>query len=275
MVVPTPGSDDLLYPPPEDRLVRHTPHLGPTHNLLLTPRPLPCGTLPWGVLHYVLCEAANFLEPLLRLLTWVNSPFRSPRGHPHAWGYTLWQVISYNNYEIPAIFVAVVSKNKAGVARRVRVNAPDTEVTTVAHRDILLVDDDARFAKMTKAFLLIGEGDTNEVLIARDGAEAIEYLFQPGRDASEMPCLVLLDLNMPRLDGFGVLKKMREAERTRFIPLVMLTSSDHPEDVRMAYKLGANSYLDKLSDGVPWPEGVRTVARYWVGMNVTPHSLVS
>jgi two-component system response regulator len=186
-------------------------------------------------------------------------------------------VASYNNYEILAIFVAVVSKSKAGVARRAWVNAPGTEVTTVAHKDILLVDDDARFAKMTKAFLLRGEGDTNtnEVLIARDGAEAIEYLFQPGRDASEMPCLVLLDLNMPRLDGFGVLKKMREAERTRFITVVMLISSDHPEDVRMAYKLGANSYLDKLSDGVPWHEGVRTVARYWVGMNVTPHSLVS
>jgi two-component system, response regulator len=156
---------------------------------------------------------------------------------------------SYNGYEIPVIFIAVVPKNKAGVARTVRVNAPDTEVTTVAHRVILLVDDDARFAKLTKAFLLIGEGDTNEVLVARDGAEAIEYLFQSGRDASEMPCLVLLDLNMPRLGGFGVLKKMREAERTRFIPVVMLTSSDHPEDVRMAYELGANSYLDKLSDG--------------------------
>jgi two-component system response regulator len=181
---------------------------------------------------------------------------------------------SYNGYEIPAIFVAVVPKNKAGVARTVRVNAPDTEVTTVAHRVILLVDDDARFAKLTKAFLLIGEGDTNEVLVARDGAEAIEYLFQSGRDASEMPCLVLLDLNMSRLDGFGVLKKMREAERTRFIPVVMLTSPDYPEDVRMAYVLGANSFLDKPPDGIPWHESVRTVAHYWVGMKVTPHSLV-
>jgi two-component system, response regulator len=85
-----------------------------------------------------------------------------------------------------------------------------------------------------------------------------------------MPCLVLMDLNMPRLDGFGVLKKMRGAERTRFIPVVMLTSSDHLEDVRMAYDLGANSYLDKLSDGILWHEGVRTVACYWAEMNVTP-----
>jgi two-component system, response regulator len=144
----------------------------------------------------------------------------------------------------------------------------------VAHRDILLVDDDARFAELTKTFLLKGEEGTNEVVVAHDGVEAIEYLLQSGRGASQMPCLVLLDLNMPRIDGFGVLEKMRQEERTRFIPVVMLTSSEHPEDVRMAYELGANGYLDKLSDGVPWHEGVRTVVRYWARMNVTPHSLV-
>jgi two-component system, response regulator len=144
----------------------------------------------------------------------------------------------------------------------------------VAHRVILLVDDDARFTELTRTFLLKGEEDTNALVVARDGVEAIEYLFHPGRDASEMPSLMLLDLNMPRLDGFEVLKKMREAEATRFIPVVMLTSSDHAEDVRMAYELGANGYLDKLSDGIPWYEGVQTVARYWVGMNVTPNSLV-
>ena len=145
----------------------------------------------------------------------------------------------------------------------------------MAHRVILLVDDDPRFAELTKTFLLRGEEGTNAlVVVARDGVEAIEYLFHPGRDASEMPSLMLLDLNMPRLNGFEVLKKMRQAEETRFIPVVMLTTSDHPEDVRMAYELGANSYLDKLSDGNPWYEGVQTVARYWLGMHVTPNSLV-
>jgi two-component system, response regulator len=89
-----------------------------------------------------------------------------------------------------------------------------------------------------------------------------------------MPRLVLLDLNMPRLDGFEVLKKMRQEERTRFVPVVMLTSSDHPEDVRRAYESGANSYLDKLSGGVRWDEMVRTAARYWVKINVGPYSLV-
>ena len=146
----------------------------------------------------------------------------------------------------------------------------------MTHKSILLVDDDANFAELTKACLLHGEGVANEVVIARDGVEAVEDLFNPGRAApEEMPDLVLLDLNMPRMDGFGMLRKMRAAERTRFIPVVIMTSSIDPEDVRMAYTLGANGYLDKLSDGVPWEELVRTVARYWLGMNITPNSLAA
>ena len=144
----------------------------------------------------------------------------------------------------------------------------------MARRVILLVDDDARFAKLIKTFLLRGKEGTNEVVVARDGVEAIEHLFHPERGPSEMPGLVLLDLNMPQMDGFGMLRKMRAAERTMFVPVVMLTSSVNPEDVRSAYCLGANGYLDKLSDRVPWNEMVQTVARYWLGMSVTPNSLV-
>jgi len=144
----------------------------------------------------------------------------------------------------------------------------------MVHRVILLVDDDASFAELTMACLLNGEGTADEVVLAHDGVEAIDYLFRPEREASGMPGLVLLDLQMPRMDGFGVLRKLRAAERTRFVPVVMLTSSVLPEDVRMAYCLGANGYLDKLSDGAPWPEMVQTVARYWLRMNVTPHALV-
>src|SRR5215210_6781997 len=143
----------------------------------------------------------------------------------------------------------------------------------MAHKIILLVDDDANFAELTKACLLHGEGVANEVVLARDGVEAVEHLFHPVRAASEMPGLVLLDLNMPRMDGFWVLHKMRAAVRTRFIPVVIMTSSVDPEDVRMAYTLGANGYLDKLSDGMAWNELVRSVARYWLGMNITPNSL--
>src|SRR5215216_7753226 len=143
----------------------------------------------------------------------------------------------------------------------------------MAHKSILLVDDDANFAELTKACLLQGEGVANEVTIARDGVEAVEHLFHSGGGAPEMPGLVLLDLNMPRMDGLWVLRKMRAAERTRFIPVVILTSSVDLEDVRLAYTLGANGYLDKLSEGMPWDELVRTVARYWLGINITPNSL--
>jgi two-component system, response regulator len=155
----------------------------------------------------------------------------------------------------------------------VGVNAPDTEAIAMAHKVILLVDDDAAFAELTKSCLLHGEGVANEVVLARDGMEAVEHLFHPERAVPEMPGLVLLDLNMPRMDGFWVLRKMRAAERTRFIPVVILTSSIDPEDVRMAYTLGANGYLDKFSAGMAWDELVRTVARYWLGMNITPNSL--
>ena len=138
---------------------------------------------------------------------------------------------------------------------------------------ILLVEVNPVSAELALGFLRM-EGFTDEVVLARDGVEAIDYLFRPEQSAEEMPRLVLLDLNLPRLDGFGVLKKIRQAERTKFIPVVMLTASNHPDDVRRAYELGANGYLDKLSNGMRWDEMVRAAARYWAGMNLTPYSLV-
>ena len=138
---------------------------------------------------------------------------------------------------------------------------------------ILLVEDNPVSAELALGFLRM-EGFSDEVVVARDGVEAIDYLFRPEQSAEEMPRLVLLDLNLPRLDGFGLLKKIRQAERTKFIPVVLLTASNHPDDVRRAYELGANGYLDKLSNGMRWDEMVRAAARYWVRMNLTPFSLV-
>ena len=128
---------------------------------------------------------------------------------------------------------------------------------------ILLVEDNPVSAELALGFLRT-EGFTDEVVLARDGVEAIDYLFHPEQSAEEMP----------RLDGFVVLKKIRQAERTKFIPVVLLTTSNHPDDVRRAYELGANGYLDKLSNGMRWDEVVRAAARYWVRMNLTPYSLV-
>ncbi len=83
---------------------------------------------------------------------------------------------------------------------------------------------------------------------------------------------VLLDLHMPRMGGLDVLRRMRSDDRTRFVPVVMLSSSDHPEDVSVAYEEGANAYLEKVSGRVPWPEQVLTLARFWLGLNLSPHS---
>jgi CheY-like chemotaxis protein len=138
---------------------------------------------------------------------------------------------------------------------------------------ILLVEDSPEYAELAVR-VLRAEGFTDEVVVARDGVEAIDYLYSPERSAEDMPRLVLLDLNMPRLDGFRVLRKMRQEEHTKFVPVVMLTSSNYLDEVRRAYELGANGYLDKLSDGVRWDEMVRAAVRYWVRMNVTPDSLV-
>jgi two-component system, response regulator len=139
---------------------------------------------------------------------------------------------------------------------------------------ILLVEDETFTAELTMALLRKAEGVAIEVVLARDGMEAIDYLFNPELEASDMPGLVLLDAGMPRMDGFEVLRRMRADERTRFVPVVMLSSSIRAEDVRMAYRLGANGYLDKMSHGAPWHEMVQTAARYWLRMNVTPNSLV-
>jgi len=138
---------------------------------------------------------------------------------------------------------------------------------------ILLVEDNPVSAELALGFLRM-EGFTDEVVLARDGVEAIDYLFHTQQSAEEMPRLVLLDLNLPRLAGFGVLKTIRQEERTKFIPVVMLTASSHPDDVRRAYELGANGYLDKLTNGMRWDEMVRAAARFWARMNLTPYSLV-
>jgi two-component system response regulator len=136
---------------------------------------------------------------------------------------------------------------------------------------ILLVEDDPNIAELAKLSLEQTEF-TNKVVLARDGVEAIEYLLEGGREEHQMPCLVLLDLHMPRIDGFGVLRKMRADERTRLVPVVMLSSSDHPDDVRTAYEEGANAFLDKVSGKVSWPEQIETMARFWLGLNLSPYS---
>lgn len=141
---------------------------------------------------------------------------------------------------------------------------------------ILLVednpDDEALTVRALKKNKLL-----NELIVVRDGAEAIEYLFAEGqyqnRDANDLPGLVLLDLQLPKIDGFGVLKRMRENELTKFLPVVILTSSAEQEDILMGYGLGANSYVRKPVDFEEFIETVRQLGPYWLVTNQSPSAI--
>lgn len=115
---------------------------------------------------------------------------------------------------------------------------------------------------------------SNEVVVARDGAEALDYLFgrgaHEGRDTSVVPQLVLLDLKLPKIDGLEVLRAIRGDERTRRLPVVILTSSKQERDLLDGYELGANSYVCKPVDFTAFAEAVRQLGIYWLVLNESP-----
>jgi len=114
----------------------------------------------------------------------------------------------------------------------------------------------------------------NEVVVAQDGAEALDYLFgtgkYEGRDMGIMPEVILLDLKLPKIDGLEVLKHLRADERTRLLPVVILTSSREEQDVINGYKFGANSYIQKPVDYDQFTEAVRQLGMYWLVLNELP-----
>lgn len=138
---------------------------------------------------------------------------------------------------------------------------------------ILLVEDNPDDVELTlRAFKKCNIA--NEVVVARDGVEALDYLFgtgaYAGRDLSVMPAVVLLDLKLPRIDGLEVLRRLRADERTRFLPVVVLTSSNEDQDVVNSYQLGANSYIRKPVDFVQFIDAVRQLGIYWLLLNEAP-----
>jgi two-component system response regulator len=142
---------------------------------------------------------------------------------------------------------------------------------------ILLVEDNPDDELLTLRALK-KTGVRNEVVVAHDGVEALDYVFasgpHSGRDPALMPQLILLDLKLPRMDGLEVLKRLRSDERTRRLPVVILTSSREQRDVLDGYGLGANSYVRKPVNFEQFVGAVELLRRYWLVLNEDPPRVV-
>ena len=143
-------------------------------------------------------------------------------------------------------------------------------------KTILLVEDNPDDARLTlRAFTR--NNMLNPIEVARDGVEALDFLFargaHAGRAGTPLPTLIILDLKLPKLDGLDVLKAIRADERTRRIPVVIMTSSKEEQDVIASYALGANSYVRKPVDFAEFQEAARVLGIYWLMLNQPPPEL--
>jgi two-component system response regulator len=141
---------------------------------------------------------------------------------------------------------------------------------------ILLVEDDPDHEALTVRALRRNRF-VSEIVVARDGAEALEYLIGPSSQdppaPRRLPAFVLLDLKLPRVDGLEVLRQVRDNDRTRLVPIVILTSSDEEKDMIEGYSLGANSFVRKPVDFTEFTEAARQLSQYWLVLNQTAHSI--
>lgn len=137
-------------------------------------------------------------------------------------------------------------------------------------RTILLVEDNDDDVELTRRAFARGNL-INELIVVRDGQEALDYLFATGayadRDAASLPHLVLLDLNLPKINGLEVLRRIRSAETTKRLPVVVLTTSKEEKDIFGSYDLGANSYVRKPVDFAQFTEAVQQLGLYWLVLN--------
>ena len=134
---------------------------------------------------------------------------------------------------------------------------------------ILLVEDNPDDQQLTVRALK-KNNISNEIVIAEDGVQALDYLFGTGhgnQEARQRPALVLLDLKLPKVDGLEVLARLRGEERTKTIPVVVLTSSKEEQDLIRSYKLGANSYVQKPVNFLEFVEAAGRLGVYWLVLN--------
>ncbi|HTB58447.1 MAG TPA: response regulator [Polyangia bacterium] len=138
-------------------------------------------------------------------------------------------------------------------------------------RVILLVEDNPDDAELAMRAFAKTTGN-HDLILARDGVEALDYLLGTGPHAAEpppAPDLILLDLKLPRVDGLEVLRRLRAEERTRHLPVVVLTSSEQEEDIVNSYKSGANSYVRKPVDFGQFAQAAQQLGAYWLTLNQT------
>jgi len=143
--------------------------------------------------------------------------------------------------------------------------------TLMEDKIILLVEDNLDDEELTIRALK-KNNILNEVVVAHDGAEALDYIFGEGayhgRDQSVEPSVILLDLKLPKVDGLEVLRRIRGDDKTRHIPVVILTSSDEEADIIRSYDLGCNSYVRKPVDFSEFVTAIRKLGVYWLLLNV-------
>ncbi len=137
-------------------------------------------------------------------------------------------------------------------------------------KTILLVEDNEDDEELTTRALRKAH-IANEIVVARDGQQALDYLFgegaYAGRDPARMPTVILLDIKLPKVSGLEVLQRLRANERTRLVPVVILTSSSEEEDMLKSYEFGANSYVRKPVEFRAFAEAVRHLGMYWMLLN--------
>ena len=138
---------------------------------------------------------------------------------------------------------------------------------------ILLIEDDPDDETLIMRELA-RNNVADEIAVARDGVEALDYLFCSGpyadRDPNEMPTLIILDLKLPKIDGLEVLRRIRSDQRTRILPVVVVTSSDEQRDIAESYNRGANSYVRKPVSFDKFREAIRQLHLYWLLINEPP-----
>ncbi len=157
-------------------------------------------------------------------------------------------------------------------------NPQPNAIADSQYKVVLLVEDNPDDVELTlrafKKYKIM-----NEVVVAKDGAEALDFLFckgkYAGRDANNLPEVILLDLKLPKVNGLEVLQRLRSDERTRHLPVIILTSSNEERDLIDGYKLGANSYVQKPVDFFQFSDAVGQLGVYWLLVNKSPKKVGS